>query len=49
VKLQETEKLEKREKEQTKGKDEAAKISKPNPQPSLGSYYNLLEGGKLIP
>jgi len=49
TKLQEAEKLEKREEEQTKGKDETTRIPKPDPQPSLGSYYNLLEGGKIIP
>jgi len=30
-------------------KDEAAEIPEPDPQPSLGSYCNLLEGGKIIP
>lgn len=49
TKLQETKKLEKMVEEKTKGKDEIARILEPNPQPSLGSYYNLLEGGKIIP
>ena len=49
TKLQETEKLGKRAEEQTKGKDEVAETQKPDPQPSLGSYYNLLERGKIIP
>ena len=48
-KLLETQKLEKRAKEETKGKDEIAETQEPHPQPSLGSYYNLLERGKIIP
>ena len=49
TKLQETENLEKKVEEQTKEKDKAKRILEPNPQPNLGSYYNLLEGGKIIP
>ena len=49
TKLQETEKLKKKVEEQIKGKDEIEGIPEPNPQHSLGSYYNLLEGEKIIP
>ena len=28
---------------------EATKAQEPDPQPSFGSYYNLLEGGRIIP
>jgi len=49
TKLQETEKLEKRAEEHTKGKDEETKIPELDPRPSLWSYYDLLEGGKIIP
>ena len=49
TKLQEIENLEKKVEEQTKEKDKEKEIPEPNPQPNLGSYYNLLEGGKIIP
>ena len=49
VKLKETEKLEKKVKEQTEEEDKEKEIPEPRPQPNLGSYYNLLEGGKIIP
>ena len=49
TKLQETENLEKKAEEQTKEEDKAKEIPEPDPQPNLGSYYNLLEGGKIIP
>jgi len=49
TKLQETENLEKKAEEQTKEKDKAKEILELDPQPNLGSYYNLLEGGKIIP
>ena len=42
-------KLEKKAKEQTNEEDKAKEIPEPGPQPNLGSYYNLLEGGKIIP
>lgn len=48
-KLKETEKLEKKVEEQTKEEEKEKGIPKPGPQPNLGSYYNLLEGGKIIP
>lgn len=49
AKLQETEKLEKKTEEQTKEEDKEKEIPEPGPQPNLGSYYNLLERGKIIP
>ena len=30
-------------------KEEETEIQEPNLQPSLSSYYNLLEGGRIIP
>ena len=41
--------LEKKAKEPTKEEDKAKEIPESGPQPNLGSYYNLLEGGKIIP
>jgi len=43
AKLKETEKLEEEAAKQSQEKD------KNSPQPSFGSYYNLLDGGKIIP
>ena len=34
---------------QPQGKEEATEAQEPDPQPSHGSYYNLLEGGRIIP
>jgi len=48
-KLKEIEKLEKKEIEQTWEEGKEKEISEPGPQPNLGSYYNLLEGGMIIP
>lgn len=48
AKLHEIEKLEKKAEEQTKEEDKAKEIPEPGPQPNLGSYDNLLEGGKVI-
>ena len=48
-KLQETQKLEKRIEGKPHVREEAQEIQEPNPQPSLASYYNLLEGGRIIP
>lgn len=48
-KLKETEKLEKKAKEQTQKEGKEKEISELRPQPNLGSYYNHLEGGKIIP
>ena len=47
--LKENEKLEKMIEGQPQGKEEATKTQELDPQPSLGSYYNLLEGGRIIP
>ena len=49
AKLQETKKLENKAEEPTKEEDKEKEIPEPGPQPNLGSYYNLLEGGKIIP
>lgn len=49
AKLKETEKLEEKAAEQPQEEGKAKEIPKPSPQPNLGSYYNLLEGGKIIP
>ena len=49
AKLKETEKLKEKVTEQSKGESMAKEIPEPNPQPNLGSYYNFLEGGKIIP
>ena len=48
-KLKETEKLEKKAEEQSQKEGKAKEIPEPGPQRNLGSYYNLLEGGKIIP
>jgi len=49
TKLRETRKLEKEAKEQSEEKDKAKEILRLDPQPNLGSYYNLLDRGKIIP
>ena len=49
AKLKETKKLEEKAAEQSQVEDKAKEIPKPSPRPNLGSYYNLLEGGKIIP
>ena len=49
AKLKETEKLEKKAAKSSQGEEKTEEILEPSPQPSLGSYYNLLEGGKIIP
>lgn len=49
AKLKETKKLEEKAAKQPQGESKAKGIPKPTPQPNLGSYYNLLEGGKIIP
>lgn len=49
TKLKETEKLEKKAQEHSQEEGKAKEIPQPRPQPNLGSYYNLLEGGKIIP
>lgn len=49
AKLQETKKLEKKAEEQTEEEDKTKEITEPGLEPNLVSYYNLLEGGKIIP
>lgn len=49
AKLKETEKLEEKETKQPQEEERTEKILEPTPQPSLGTYYNLLEAGKIIP
>jgi len=49
AKLKETEKMEKKAEEQSQYEGKAKEILETGPQPNLGSYYNLLEGGKIIP
>lgn len=49
AKLKETKQLEKKAAEQSQEEGKAKEIPEPSPQPNLGSYYNLLEGGKIIP
>lgn len=49
TKLKEIEILEKKAKEQSQEETKAKELPQPSPQPNLGSYYNLLEGGKIIP
>ena len=49
AKLKETEKLEEKAAKQSYGESKAKEILEPTPQPNLGSYYNLLEVGKIIP
>lgn len=49
AKLKETKKLERKEEKQSQEEGKAKEIPEPSPQPNLGSYYNLLEGGKIIP
>ena len=33
----------------TQEEEKVEKIVEPSPQPGLGSYYNFLEAGKIIP
>ena len=49
AKLKETEKMERKVEEQFQEEGKAKEIPEPGPQPILGSHYNLLEGGKIIP
>lgn len=49
AKLKETEKLEEKVAKQSQGERKTEEIPEPTPQPDLGSNYNLLEGGKIIP
>ena len=49
AKLKEIEKLEEKAAKQPQEEERIEEILEPSPQPSLGSYYNLLEAGKIIP
>ena len=49
TKLKETGKLEQEAEKQSQEEDKTEEIPEPSPQPNLGSYYNLLDGGKIIP
>ena len=41
--------MEEKEVEQSQGESKAKEIPEPSPHPNLGSFYTLLEGGKIIP
>jgi len=41
--------LEEKVAKQSQEEERTAEILEPSPQPSLGTYYNLLEAGKIIP
>lgn len=49
AKLKETEKLEEKVAKPSQEEEKIEEILEPSPQPSLGSYYNLLEARKIIP
>jgi len=49
AKFKEIEKLENKAEEQSQEEGKAKEIPDPSPNPNLDSYYNLLEGGKIIP
>ena len=49
ARLKETEKLEEKVAKQSQEEEKIEEILEPSPQPSLGTYYNLLEAGKIIP
>lgn len=49
AKLKETEKMEEKAAKPSQEEETFEKILEPSPQPSLGSYYNLLEARKIIP
>jgi len=49
AKLKETEKLKEKAAKPSQEEEKAEEILEPSPQPSLGSYYNLLEAGKRQP
>ena len=49
AKLKETEKLEEKAAKQSQEEGKTEEILEPSLQPSLGSYYNMLEAGKVIP
>lgn len=47
--LQEAQKLERKIGEQKKTKEEEPETKEPSPQPNLDSYYQFIEGGRVIP
>ena len=49
ARLKETEEMEGEATKSPQEEEKVEKIVKPSPQPSLGSYYNFLEAGKIIP
>ena len=49
AKLKEIQELEEKTTKQQQGEEKTKEILELSSQPSLGSYYNLLEGGKIIP
>ena len=49
AKLKDPEKLEEKAAKQPQEEERTEEILEPIPQPNLGTYYNLLEAGKIIP
>jgi len=49
AKLKETERMEGEAATSPQREEEVEHIMEPSPQPSLSSYYNFLEAGKIIP
>ena len=49
ARLKETEELEEKVAKSSQEEEKTENIVEPSTQPSLGSYYNLLEAGKIIP
>lgn len=49
ARLKETEQMEERVAKSPQEEEKTEVIMEPSPQPSLGSYYNFLEAGKIIP
>ena len=49
ARLKETERMEGEAAKSPQKEKEVEHIMEPSPQPSLGSYYNFLEAGKIIP
>lgn len=49
ARLKETKQMEERAAKSPQEEEKTDVIMKPSPQPNLGSYYNFLEAGKIIP
>ena len=47
--LQEAQKLERKVGEQQEAKGEDPETKEPSPQPNLDSYYQFIQGGRVIP